>query len=241
MQLKKMRYKIIEIIGKITGCYNYGKNNRVIIIKNGESQKRFFMPRGLIVEFEGDNCTLTIEKPLTFVNTLIDFEGDNAEFNIGQAKFKVREAKFYIDENCKISIGRYSDLNNTGLVMVANNAYDQPISIEIGDNVEIARNTLIRASDGHTIINPKTKKPLNPPESITIEDNVWIGSKCVILKGAYISKGSIVGACSLVNKKFKEENVLLVGTPAKILKRNITWDCHGYGDYRRKIFDKLKN
>jgi len=241
MKLKKIRSKIIKLIGRITGCYNYGKNNKVIVIKNGKPRKRIFMPKGLTVEFEGDNGTLTIEKPLRFDNTLIDFEGDDAEFQIKSSSNPVRSAKFYLNDNTKISIGKNSQMRASNLVVVANSFYKEPVIISIGDNVYIARDVLIRASDGHTIIDATTKEPLNPPANITIEDNVWIGSKAVILKGVHIPKGSIVGACSLVNKKFDEENVVIAGVPAKIIKHNTTWDKRGYGNYRRNEYDLKYN
>lgn len=58
---------------------------------------------------------------------------------------------------------------------------------------------------------------------ITIEDNVYIGMRaCVISKstsddGIVIGKGSIIGACTLVNKSIPKESVV-VGIPCKIIK-----------------------
>ncbi|MBR4891899.1 MAG: hypothetical protein IKZ34_01820 [Alphaproteobacteria bacterium] len=45
-----------------------------------------------------------------------------------------------------------------------------------------------------------------------------------ILKGTKIPDNCIVGARSLVNKKFDEPNVILVGIPAVIKKRGIQWE-----------------
>ena len=239
MKLKKIRSKIIRLIGRITGCYNWGKNNKVIVIKNGKPHERIFMPKGLNVIFDGSNCTVTIEKPISFQNTFINLEGNNAEVKLAQTSSKISNVKIYADYDCKITVGKGVYFSDTNVVLIANAAYDKPISIEIGENVAIARDVLIRTSDGHTIINPETKEPLNPSESIKIEDNVWIGSKCVILKGVHISKGSIVGACSLVNKKFDEENVIIAGTPAKIIKHNVTWHHNGYGFYKKHYFDPM--
>jgi acetyltransferase-like isoleucine patch superfamily enzyme len=49
---------------------------------------------------------------------------------------------------------------------------------------------------------------------IDIGENCWIGAQSVILKGAVIGNGSVVGAQALVNKKH-EPKVVLVGIPAK--------------------------
>ena len=100
----------------------------------------------------------------------------------------------------------------------------------------IPKDTIIRTSDGQSLIDPETMLPTDPPEDVIIGNNVWIMSRCIILKGSYIPDGCAVAASSLVNKKFEEENVLLLGTPAKIFRRNIRWG-EPYGKYMEQ-FDK---
>ena len=84
---------------------------------------------------------------------------------------------------------------------------------------------IMRTGDGHKIFSTQqTNERINPNEDIIIGNHVWVACKAIILKGAVISNNSIVGACSLVNKKFYEENVLLAGIPAQIKKHGITWE-----------------
>ena len=52
---------------------------------------------------------------------------------------------------------------------------------------------------------------------VTIEDDVWIGANVTILQNVSIGEGSIVGACSLVNKSIPPYS-LTVGLPAKPIK-----------------------
>lgn len=231
----KLKNIYVKFFGKITGCYNYGKNNKVIFLKKGKEYKKFFMPKGLIIKLEANNGIVKIEYPLKFENTLIDIEGDNGVFEIKHSKYPLRNCRFYIEYNSQIHIGKNCQLKNRNLCMIANCAYNKPAQIIIGDNVLIGTNAIIRTSDGHTLINVKTREPLNKTEDVIIDNNVWIGANCTILKGTYISKGSIVGACSLINKKFEEENIVIAGNPAKILKHNVTWDIKGYGKYRREM------
>lgn len=47
---------------------------------------------------------------------------------------------------------------------------------------------------------------------------------CIILKGSQISNNTVVGAGTIVTKKYEEPNCILAGNPAKIVKRNIDWD-----------------
>lgn len=49
---------------------------------------------------------------------------------------------------------------------------------------------------------------------ITVEDNVWIGMDCVILKGVTIGEGAVVSACSVVTEDVEPWTVVM-GNPAK--------------------------
>jgi galactoside O-acetyltransferase len=53
---------------------------------------------------------------------------------------------------------------------------------------------------------------------IVIQDNVWIGMHCIILKGITIGEGAIVGAGSIVTKDVEPWTVV-AGNPAKIIKQ----------------------
>ena len=55
---------------------------------------------------------------------------------------------------------------------------------------------------------------------VKINDNVWLPWKVFILPNVELGKNTIVGANSLVNKSFPE-NILIGGSPAKILKENV--------------------
>jgi acetyltransferase-like isoleucine patch superfamily enzyme len=55
--------------------------------------------------------------------------------------------------------------------------------------------------------------------TITIGDYCFIGTNCVILPGSMIPNFSILGACSLLNRKYEEEYFLYSGVPAKPIKK----------------------
>ena len=53
-------------------------------------------------------------------------------------------------------------------------------------------------------------------EGIVIGNDVWIAAQCMILKGAKINDGAVIGAQTLVNCEIPK-NAIVVGTPAKII------------------------
>jgi virginiamycin A acetyltransferase len=53
--------------------------------------------------------------------------------------------------------------------------------------------------------------------SVIIGNNVWIGDRVLILSGAHISDGSVIGAGSIVTKNCPLFSIV-AGSPAKIIK-----------------------
>ncbi len=90
--------------------------------------------------------------------------------------------------------------------------------LDIGADCAIAWNCEFLDDDFHQI-----EGVSGTGEAISIGSHVWVGSGCKFLRGAKVADGSIVAANSLVNKAFTEPNVLLAGTPAKIVKRDVKW------------------
>jgi maltose O-acetyltransferase len=52
------------------------------------------------------------------------------------------------------------------------------------------------------------------PDPVVIEDDVWIGTRAILLPGAYVARGCIVGAGAVVTKRF-ESNSIIGGNPAR--------------------------
>lgn len=96
-------------------------------------------------------------------------------------------------------------------------------SIVLENDVLFSWDILMMDTDFHETINTITKK-INSgiTRPIKIGANTWIGTRCVILKGTVIPANTIVGAGSLLNKKYDIlENCLLAGNPAIVKAQNI--------------------
>jgi acetyltransferase-like isoleucine patch superfamily enzyme len=105
--------------------------------------------------------------------------------------------------------------NNTylGYQLIINVGRD----ITIGDNVMVADRVSILSYDSHPT-NPAQRHLPAPPESskpIVIENNVWIGANCTILKGVVIGEGAVIGTGSLVTGRVPP-NTLAIGNPARL-------------------------
>jgi acetyltransferase-like isoleucine patch superfamily enzyme len=93
------------------------------------------------------------------------------------------------------------------------------VGIRIGDNVIIGPQNIIVDLD-HRFQNldlPINQQGMNGKE-ISIEEDVWIASQCVIIKGVAIGKGSVIAAGSVVNKNIPPYSVA-AGVPAKVIKK----------------------
>lgn len=95
-------------------------------------------------------------------------------------------------------------------------------SITIGNNVLIGANTVITDTDFHPITpeNRRYEKDFKNigTRPVVIEDNVFIGTGSMILKGSHIGRDSVVGAGSVVTGTFPQR-VIIAGNPAKVIRK----------------------
>ncbi|HUL21095.1 MAG TPA: DapH/DapD/GlmU-related protein [Thermodesulfobacteriota bacterium] len=112
----------------------------------------------------------------------------------------------------KIHIGSSSHVGESTIIF-------SDISIQIGDNVIIGPQNIIVDFD-HTYASfeiPINQQGINRKE-VTIEEDVWISSHCVIIKGVKIGKGAVIGAGSVVNREIPAYSVA-AGVPIRVIKK----------------------
>ena len=95
--------------------------------------------------------------------------------------------------------------------------------ISFGDDCLFSTNVIFRTGDSHSIISTETKKRINPSISIIVGNRVWFGNNTTILKGVQLFDDTIIGTGSIVVKSPGISNVIIAGTPAKVVKRNVRW------------------
>ena len=94
-------------------------------------------------------------------------------------------------------------------------------SITIGNNVKIGGDCILLDSDCHSLDYLKRRDVVDQAykvdKAIVIEDDVLIGTRCIILKGVRIGARSIIGSGSVVTKDIPADCVA-AGNPAKVLR-----------------------
>jgi len=84
--------------------------------------------------------------------------------------------------------------------------------IRIGNNCRIGTHVSIFDNDFHEKGRPEARPA---PRPVMIEDDVWIATRVIVLKGVTVGRGAVVGAGSVVTSDIPPYSVA-VGNPARV-------------------------
>lgn len=178
------------------------------------------------VNFAGRNNKLIVGGNSTIKAIEAKFLSDNGKCILGDVGFAPQYApnnfnvSFTVGLNCTITVGDFL----TTTTWAAMTTFEPGSQIDIGHDCMFARDIRITSADWHPYYDVSTKARLNehvPP--IIIGNHVWLGSFATILAGTTIGSGSIVGLSSVAKGQFPN-NCTIAGNPAKIRRRNVTWE-----------------
>ena len=159
-----------------------------------------------------------IRQKITTVVNLIKFKMFHVECGEkfsgkGLIYIKACSGKIKIGQNVRINSARWANpIGNkikTSFQIIDNG------QIIIGNNVLIGSGTEITDTDFHEL--PIGTSAAVKTAEVVIEDNVFIGSNCTILKGTHIGHNSVIGANSVVTKAIPAGETW-AGIPAKRIK-----------------------
>ena len=103
--------------------------------------------------------------------------------------------------------------------------------ITIGNDVNIGGDCLIMDNDAHPIDYLQRRRSYEKQVGgviyrqkigtapVEIDDDVWIGARCQILKGVHIGARSIIAAGSIVTKDIPAD-CIAGGTPCRVIRKN---------------------
>jgi len=97
-------------------------------------------------------------------------------------------------------------------------------NVTIGRWCMFSRDIEVRTTDAHSVVSKISGERLNAPASVSIADHVWVSVGALISKGSVIPEDTIVGANSFVNGIFNETSTIIAGAPAKVVKKEVTWN-----------------
>lgn len=114
--------------------------------------------------------------------------------------------------SARISIG--DDFSMTGGAVVAAE------KITIGQRVMVGANSIIIDTDFHPLdaVQRAVSPQAGASKAVEIEDDVFIGTQVLILKGTHIGARTIVGAGSVVQGIFPSD-AIVAGNPAHIIRQ----------------------
>ena len=104
------------------------------------------------------------------------------------------------------------------------------ILAEAGDQIEFGEESsiqscLIRTSDGHPIYSRRTGERMNPSGNVIIGPSAGICDRAILLRGAHIGRGTIVGAGAVVRGRREPypDYSIVMGNPARVVARDVEW------------------
>jgi len=173
--------------------------------------------------YQSDQCIRGGDTFFFLSSAVNNMSGNLENIQLGKS-CKIRGELVVYPYSGRIIMGDYCYLGEGSRIWSENR-------IIIGNNVLISHNVDIHDSNDHPI-EPKARsnhfkdicrightKDYNlRSRPVVIGDNAWIGFGACIMKGVTIGKNSIVAAHTVVTHDV-EENTIVAGNPAKIVRR----------------------
>ena len=200
-----------------TGIYNHLNFNNRLHMRKSKVSMGISVIQGLKIINHGFDNEIIIGDFVRIKNSTITIYGNQNKITISDFAY-LNEIELYMeDSNNEISIGKH-----TRLCGKAHFAAIEGTKITIGEHCLFSSDLHFRTGDSHSILDMCGNR-INPSKDIVIEDHVWIGTKVTCLKGARVSKDSIVAATTTLCKNYSQKNVIIGGVPGKIIKTDVNW------------------
>lgn len=199
-------YRIIRLI----------KSNKIVGRSGNTLEIKSLLLNSKVI-FRGENNLISIGESSRVENYNIKIFGDNNKIIIADNCF-LHGGEFWIEDDMnEIIIGSHTTVEaKTHLACI------EGTKIEIGKDCMFSGEIIVRTGDSHSITDMEGHR-INKSQNVVIHDHCWIGRRAMIMKGTAMACNTIVGAGAIVGKHFEEENTILAGIPAHIIKSNIGW------------------
>ena len=146
-------------------------------------------------------------------------KGDRTNVSI-EGKLIINGA-FSIGKGCRIDVAPNAIVSLEGGYINALSKICIGHHLTIGKNCAISWDTLFLDRDFHYLVK---EEHAMKADGIEIGDNCWVGNNVSLTRGARVPNDTIIASNSLVNREFSETNTLIGGIPARVLRRNVSWE-----------------
>ena len=200
--------------------YAHGKNNHVFIRQNGKLVPIRYLA-GLHIAITGNHNRIEIDSGCDFRNVHFNFNHvDHAIIQIGpNCQLHNLIVEISRGTNQFLKIGSKTTIGSMRL-MIPNQT-----GCIIGEDCMFSSDILIWTGDGHSLLNQDEECLLNQQKyTVQIGNHCWVGWGCALTKNAILPNNTIVGMHSVVSRKFIQENTVIAGNPAKVIKTDVSWN-----------------
>lgn len=168
------------------------------------------------IVINGNNNRITIGENCTAGNLVMVIGNDCTVETGRQVNFGALNV--YLLRKSTLSIGNFSGFTWTCHIQ-AHEASD----ITIGEQCIFASDIWMSVSDIHPMYDRTTDERINKARPIRIGNKVWVGYRAMVLKGADLEDGAVIGAGSVVTGRVPAYCVA-AGAPARVVRENVRWD-----------------
>lgn len=220
-----MSYKILQRIKALINPLNSVSCVRSIYYSLRFSNSRVFLCGKKVRIITGKNSVTSINENSNIgirPNSIGYISHPKYEYTFIQNNgFFKSSSDFRLKAGARLLVGEGASLKIGSNVLVESNTIIiAKSSIIVGNDTWISWNCNILDSDFHHLVIDNEEKTNTLP--IVIGNNCWIGTGVTILKGSIIGDNVVIGANSTVTGTIPS-NSLAVGSPCKVIRKNIQW------------------
>lgn len=143
-----------------------------------------------------------MDKTILTVEGNLIFDGDA---HIGKG------SKIVVYKNRTLELGRNFSISSSSVISCRKH-------IKFGRDIQFSWDCLVMDSDTHSILDEQGER-MNSDKYIVFGDKIWIGNGCMLLKGSQIPNTCVIGARSVVSGNKFSDHTIIVGNPAKSVKK----------------------
>jgi len=175
-------------------------------------------------QVNGDRNIIVLSGNINSSSIRIDINGNNNTI-IMEKIFSINKLHIVCGSHVKahktnLKIGRNFSVGQNGKFLL----YTSGNVLTIGKNCMFSSSITIRCGEcPHLVFDLESGEYLDESKGVFIGDHVWVGENAYFTKAASVGDECIVGACSVVTRRFAAKNVAIAGNPAKVVREGIHW------------------